>query len=161
SNFNLLDVNTATFRETTPRTVGRFELVELLGSGHFGDVWMAKDPQLDRFVAVKLPRREVLERADIELLLREARSAAQLKHAHIVSVHEVGKEDDRVYIVSDLVRGPNLAEWLAENQFSPQQAAQLCATLADAIHHAHENGVIHRDLKPGNVLLDGDKTPHL
>ena len=161
SNFNLVDAGTATYREAAPRKVGRFELVELLGSGHFGDVWMAKDTQLDRFVALKLPRKEELLRADIELFLREARSAAQLKHANIVSVHEVGKEGDRVYIVSDLVRGPNLADWLLESQFSPQKAAELCATLADAIHHAHEKGVIHRDLKPSNVLLDEDKSPHL
>ena len=161
SSFNLYDAGTATFRETAAARIGRFELVEHLGSGHFGDVWMARDPQLDRMVALKLPRKEFLDQADIERLLREARSAAQLKHPNIVSVHEVGKDAERVYIVSDLIRGPNLADWLGENQFSPQQAAALCVTLADAIHHAHENGVIHRDLKPGNVLLDGDKVPHL
>jgi formylglycine-generating enzyme required for sulfatase activity/tRNA A-37 threonylcarbamoyl transferase component Bud32 len=161
SNISLQDVDTATFRESSLKSVDRFELIELLGSGHFGDVWMAKDTRLDRFVAVKLPRKEDLDQAGVELFLREARSAAQLKHPNIVSVHEVGKDGDRVYIVSDLVRGPNLAEWLAETEISPMQAAELCATLADAIHHAHEQGVIHRDLKPGNVLLDENKSPHL
>ena len=159
--FNLLNVDTATYRETAPKKIGRFELIELLGSGHFGDVWLAKDTELDRFVAIKLPRKEELQRADIELFLREARAAAQLKHPNIVSVHEVGKDGDLIYIVSDLVRGPNLGEWLNENQFSPQQAAELCATLAEAIHHAHENCAIHRDLKPSNVLLDEHLDPHL
>jgi serine/threonine-protein kinase len=160
SNFNLLDAGTATYVET-PRRIGRFELLELIGSGHFGDVWLAKDTQLDRFVAIKLPRKEELERSDIEIFLREARAAAQLKHPNIVSVHEVGRDGDRVYIVSDLVRGPNLADWLLEHMFTPQQAADLCAVLADAIDHAHEHGVIHRDLKPSNVLLDESNQPHL
>lgn len=161
SNFNLIDVNTATYGLAPQEKVGRFELIELLGSGHFGDVWLAKDSDLDRFVAVKLPRKEELVRADLELFMREARSAAQLKHPNIVSVHEVGKEGDRIYIVSDVVRGPNLADWLLENKLDSQQAAELCATLAEAVHFAHENGIIHRDLKPSNVLLDENKTPHL
>lgn len=161
SNFNLIDVNTATYGLEPHTKVGRFELVELLGSGHFGDVWLGKDTDLDRFVAVKLPRKEELERADIELFLREARSAAQLKHPNIVSVHEVGKEADRIYIISDVVRGPNLADWLVEHKLPAQQAAELCATLAEAVHYAHENGIIHRDLKPSNVLLDEDNAPHL
>lgn len=161
SNFNLISDATTTFRELVTHKIDRFELIELMGSGSFGDVWMAKDPQLDRFVALKLPRKDVVDRDDLESFLREARSAAQLKHPNIVSVLEVGKAGDRLYIVSDLVRGPNLAEWLTENQLSPRQGAELCAVLADAIHHAHESGVIHRDLKPGNVLLDGNKVPHL
>jgi serine/threonine-protein kinase len=124
-------------------------------------VWLARDTELERFVALKLPRKEELERADIELFLREARAAAQLAHPNIVRVYEVGKEADRVYIVSDIVRGPNLADWLRENQFSPQQTAALSAVLAEAIEHAHEHGIIHRDLKPSNVLLDADRVPHL
>lgn len=161
SNFNLVDVNTATYGLQPTTKVGRFELVDLLGSGHFGDVWLARDTDLDRFVAVKLPRKEELERADVELFLREARSAAQLKHPNIVSVHEVGKDGDRIYIVSDVVRGPNLADWLVENKLPPQRAAELCATLCEAVHYAHDNGIIHRDLKPSNVLLDQDNAPHL
>src|SRR5262249_49936421 len=73
SNFNLFDAGRATLRKTAPRQIGRFELIEHLGSGHFGDVWMARDPRLDRMVALKLPRKEFLEQADIERLLREAR----------------------------------------------------------------------------------------
>lgn len=161
STFHLPELATATYRETTLRKVGRFELIELLGSGSFGDVWLARDPELARLVAIKLPRKEQLDRADIERFLREARAAAQLKHPNIVSVHEVGKEGDTVYIVSDLIRGPDLADWLAEKQLTCRQAAELCTLLADAIEHAHERGVIHRDLKPSNILLDGEQVPHL
>jgi len=161
SNFNLVDLNTATYGHAADTKIGRFELVELLGSGHFGDVWLAKDADLERLVAIKLPRKEDLHPADIDLFLREARSAAQLKHPNIVSVHEVGNEGGRIYIVSDVVHGPNLADWLLENKISPQRAAELCATLCEAVHYAHDQGIIHRDLKPSNVLLDSDHAPHL
>ena len=91
-----------------------------------------------------------------EKFLREARAAAQLAHPNIVSVHEVGRDGDSIYIVSDFVRGVTLADWLTGQQPSGREAAELCAKMADALHHAHEKGVVHRDLKPANIMLDGD-----
>jgi tetratricopeptide (TPR) repeat protein len=98
---------------------------------------------------------------DQEKFFREARAAAQLRHPNIVSVHEVGRDGDSIYIVSDFVRGVTLGDWLTGQQLTAREAAALCASIADALHHAHEHGVVHRDLKPANILIDGDGQPHL
>jgi tetratricopeptide (TPR) repeat protein len=96
-----------------------------------------------------------------EKFFREARAAAQLRHPSIVSVHEVGRDGDSVYIVSDFVRGVTLGDWLSGQKLTSREAAELCAKIADALHHAHEQGVVHRDLKPANVMIDDDGQPHL
>jgi tRNA A-37 threonylcarbamoyl transferase component Bud32 len=147
----------------TPRTatLGHFQLVEQIGTGSFGCVWKARDTELDRVVAIKIPRKGQLDPAETEQFLREARAAAQLRHANIVCVHEVGREQDSVFIVSDFVEGATLADHLASNRFSLRESAELCAIVADALHHAHESGVIHRDLKPGNIILDAGGGPHI
>ena len=116
---------------------------------------------LDRTVAIKVPRKGQLDATEAEQFLREARHAAQLRHPNIVAVHEVGRDDDTVYIVSDFVQGATLDDWLTGRSLSPREAAKLCVEIAEALHHAHEAGVIHRDLKPGNVMLDLEGHPHL
>ena len=116
---------------------------------------------MDRLVAIKIPRQRHLEPAEVEKFLREARAAAQLRHPNIVSVFEVGREDDLIYIVCDFVEGVSLAEWLTGKRVSPREAARLCRKIASALEHAHEQGVIHRDSKPGNILLDAKGEPHL
>lgn len=143
------------------RMIAHFELIEQIGLGAFGSVWKAKDTQLDRLVAVKIPRLGQLDPEEAEAFLREARAAAQLKHPNIVSVHEVGRDDQQLYIVSDYVQGANLREWLSPKQPTLREAAQLCAKVATALHHAHEKGVIHRDVKPGNIMMDHDDEPHV
>ena len=145
----------------TSESIAHFQLTERLGAGAFGAVWKALDTQLDRTVAVKVPRKGQLTAAETEQFLREARAAAQLQHPHIVSVHEVGRDGDTVYIVSDFVDGLTLSDWLTGQRATPREAADLCATIARALHHAHEHGVIHRDLKPGNVMIDRGGQPHL
>jgi hypothetical protein len=162
SEFNLAcDAATATHRADVPQTIGHFELIRPLGSGSFGTVWMAHDVHLDRTVAIKVPRKEQLSPEEIELFLREARAAARLQHPNIVGIHEVGRHNDTVFIVSDWIRGATLADWLTGQRLTPREAAELCAQIADALHHAHQQGVIHRDLKPGNVMIDLDGQPHL
>ena len=161
SSFNLLGEETITYKPAEARTIRQFELMDRLGTGAFGTVWKAHDTELDRTVAVKIPRKDQLNPKETEQFLREARAAAQLKHPHIVSIHEVGREEDTVYIVSDYVEGLNLAEWLTGQRLTAREAAELCAKLADALHHAHEAGVVHRDLKPSNIMLDTEGEPHI
>src|SRR5438045_1723829 len=98
------------------KRVGRFRLLEKVGSGGFGDVWKALDPVLDRIVAVKIPRRALQDAGETELFLREARTIARLHHPRIVAVHEAGIDNGVPYLVSDFVTGANLQEWLGRGR---------------------------------------------
>jgi WD40 repeat protein/tRNA A-37 threonylcarbamoyl transferase component Bud32 len=161
SHFSLVDQSQATRMAPPLSKMGRFELIERLGVGGFGSVWKARDKELDRTVALKTPRQGAMTAEEQEKFFREARAAAQLQHPNIVSVHEVGRDGENVYIVSDFVRGVTLGDWLTGQQLTNREAAELCAKVADALHHAHEQGVVHRDLKPANIMMDYDGEPHL
>lgn len=161
SHFSLVDQTQATRIAPLLSKLGRFELIERIGIGGFGSVWKARDKELDRTVAVKIPRQGAVTAADQEKFFREARAAAQLRHANIVSVYEVGRDGDSVYIVSEFIRGVTLGDWLTGQQLTGREAAELCVKVAEALQHAHEQGVVHRDLKPANVMMDGDGQPHL
>ncbi len=140
-----------------PLQLGRFELGKMLGQGGFGIVYLAHDPLLNRPVAVKLPRLHALAHPGLrERFHREARAAAGLDHPHIVPVYEAGEADGVCYIVSAYCPGPSLAEWLKASGtrgIPPRKAAQLILDLADAVAYSHGRSVLHRDIKPGNVLL--------
>ena len=112
SNFSLITRETAPYVPGAVRTIGHFQLLESVGDGHFGTVWKARDTQLDRTVAVKIPRRGQIEGPEAEMFIREARAAAQVKHPGVVGVYEVGREDGTLYIVSDFIDGCSLKEWL-------------------------------------------------
>ncbi len=135
--------------------LGRFELLEVVGVGAFGTVYKARDPELERIVAIKVPRgSSLLEGQELDRFVREARSVARLRHPSIVTVHEVGQVGDIPYLVSDFVEGVTLADVLSVRRPTPHEAAQLMADLADALDYAHEHGVIHRDVKPSNIMLE-------
>jgi serine/threonine protein kinase/ribosomal protein S27E len=161
SAFSLVDREEETRQASSLKTIGRFELISRLGIGGFGTVWKARDTELDRSVAIKIPRKGQLDENEIEQFYREARSAAQLRHPNIVPVHEVGREKDTIFIVSELVRGVSLSDWMTDGVCNTRQTAEMMATIADALHHAHQQGVIHRDLKPSNILIDDDGRLHL
>src|SRR5262245_43415464 len=145
-----------------PRTLGTFELIEAVGSGAFGTVYKARDPRLDRTVAIKVPRSgHLADRADLVRFLREARSVARLRHPAIVPVHDVGEHEGVPYLISDFVQGLTLTDFLSARRSSPREAAELVAAVADALQYAHEQGVVHRDVKPSNILLDDAGHPHL
>ncbi len=130
------------------RRLGRFEILGELGIGAFGTVYKARDPELDRIVALKVPRSGNLSnRADLDRFLREGRSVAQLRHPNIVPVYEVGQFDGIPYLVSAFVNGTTLAEMLTARRPTPLEAARLASTVADALQYAHEQGVCQRLLK--------------
>jgi serine/threonine protein kinase len=145
--------------------LGKFELEERLGAGSYGFVFRARDVELGRMVAIKIPRAGSLaSQEDAARFLREARSAAQLKHPGIVSLHETGQADDGTfYLVEEFFPGKTLASVLGERDRRPtfRQAAELITAVADALDYAHRHGVIHRDIKPSNILLDAEGQPHL
>jgi hypothetical protein len=130
--------------------LGRYRLARRLGAGGFGVVWLAWDEKLEREVAVKaIPR----ERGGGERVEREARAAARLNHPGIVAVYELASDDHELYLVSELVRGRTLAELLRAGAISDRDVARIGAVLCDALEHAHARGVVHRDVKPQNVMV--------
>jgi len=144
---------------TLPR-LGDYELLEEVARGGMGIVYRARQVSLNRIVAVKLMRDSAPAGAEeLKRFKVEAGAAAKLKHPHIVAIHEVGEQNGRHYFAMDLVEGGDLARHTREGPLPPRQAAELVATIAEAVQHAHEKGVLHRDLKPANVLLDGEGRP--
>lgn len=121
-----------------PETLGRYFLESLLGTGGFGQVWKAFDPQLKRHVAVKIPRRDKLAAPDH--FLAEAQKVARLRHPGIVPVHDVGSQDGVFYIVSEFIEGGSLADHLAKGTPWRTETLALVADVADALHHADERG---------------------
>ena len=130
--------------------LGRYRLTQRLGSGGFGTVYAARDERLRRDVAIK-----VIARADTddERAQREARVAARLNHPNVVALYELGFDDENVYLVSELVDGRTLGELIAEDALSDRDIARIGAALCDGLAHAHERGVVHRDVKPQNVMV--------
>ena len=125
-----------------------------------GVVYRARDPELGREVALKVVDLHGDE-AELERFRREGVSLAQLRHAHVVEVHDLGVFEGRAFLAMAYVRGESLAERLRRGSLEPRQAAELVALLCDAVAHAHAAGVLHRDLKPANVLLDEEGRPRL
>jgi WD40 repeat protein/serine/threonine protein kinase len=174
------------FTGTRLRYFGDYELVEEIARGGMGVVFKARQVSLNRLVALKLISAGAL--ATPELVKRfkaEAEAAAGLAHPNIVPIHEIGEHQGQHYFSMGLIDGPNLRDALntgpqhtgdvledghasgqrphrhSPSALSPRDAAQLVATIADAVHYAHQRGVLHRDLKPSNILLDADRQPHL
>ena len=145
-----------------PERIGRYRVTARLGRGGFGVVYLATDDELRRKVAVKVPSRAGLTPEAAQAYVRETRVVAGLKHPGLVQVHDIGSDGDfPCYIVTEYVEGTDLATRQAEARPSYPEAALLVARVAEALHHAHEQGVVHRDVKPANVLLDEHGEPRL
>jgi len=149
-------------RLPVPLALGKFQLIEVVGQGGFGTVYRGKDTELGRDVAVKFPKKDMLGTdKERERFIREARSAAALRHPNLVPIYEVGGTHERPFIVSAFVEGSTLSKALAARKFEPHEAAKIVRDLAKALHYAHEKGIIHRDVKPANIMLDEHAEPFL
>jgi WD40 repeat protein/serine/threonine protein kinase len=136
------------------RVLDRFLLFEPVGRGSYGAVWRAYDRKLDRLVALKIPHEGLLDSASHrDRVLREARAAAQLRHSGIVLLHEVLEREGLPILVSEFIQGVSLKELLAARRLTFQETATLLAHVAEALDHAHSQRVVHRDLKPGNIMV--------
>lgn len=148
--------------DDAPTVLGRFEIIEQVGEGGFARVFLANDPNLDREVALKVPKPHVLLSAEsVARFQREARSAAILSHPNIVPVYESGSLGPIQFIASEFCPGPTLRQWFSENgkKPNPKMAVEIVCCLADALQHAHQRGIIHRDLKPANIILvEGERS---
>ncbi len=146
-----------------PQTIGRYRIERVLGKGGFGLVYLARDEQLNRLVAIKVPHADLVTRPeDADAYLSEARMAASLDHPGIVTVHDVGQTKEfPCYIVSKYVEGSDLTKTLKRRRMTHRQSAELVATVAEALHYAHKQEIVHRDVKPGNILIGADGQPYV
>ncbi|MGZ3390700.1 MAG: serine/threonine-protein kinase [Isosphaeraceae bacterium] len=142
-------------------SLGRFQLRERLGDGGFGQVFLAFDPRLDRDVALKVLKQPDPNERMMERFFREARAAARLDHPNIVAVHDAGFNDGRCWVAFHFVSGRPLNWYRDQHRLDPPTAARILRDLANAVDHAHRQGVLHRDIKPANVLIDDHGRPRL
>src|SRR5260370_28080259 len=144
-----------------PLQIGRYRIKNVLGKGGFGLVYLAHDEQLERLVAIKVPHaRLIAQSSDAEAYLSEARTVANLDHPNIVPVHDVGStEEFPCYVVSKYIDGANLSTRIERSPLSLLEAVKVVATVAEALHHAHKQGLVHRDVTPGNILIDKSGKP--
>jgi WD40 repeat protein/tRNA A-37 threonylcarbamoyl transferase component Bud32 len=165
-----LDPTSATAAEQPPtvrvgvkvRYVGDYELLEEIARGGMGVVYKARQASLNRIVAVKMILAgQLASETDVKRFRSEAAAAARLQHKNIVAIHEVGEHEGQHYFSMDFVDGPSLAEVVRKGPLPARQAAQCVKTIAEAVEHAHRQGILHRDLKPSNILLDPQGQPRV
>lgn len=133
------------------------EIVELIGRGGMGAVYRVVQRKLDRTVALKVLPPELAQDPQFEeRFLREARALAGLKHEHILTVHDFGERDGLYYLLTEFVEGMNLRELMAMGELSPNEALWITPQICESLQFAHDHGVVHRDVKPENLLIDRD-----
>ena len=135
----------------------QFDISGLIGQGGMGAVYKAREKKLDRFVALKILRRETVQDPEFEeRFVREARAQALLSHPNILAIYDFGETEDFFYIVSEYIDGVDLRQLMKMDRLSPVEALRLVPQICDALQFAHDRGVVHRDIKPENILIDQD-----
>ncbi|HLY76052.1 MAG TPA: serine/threonine-protein kinase, partial [Planctomycetota bacterium] len=148
-------------------SIGRYRVIRPLGQGAMGTVYEALDPELGRKVALKILRHDLEPGAgstasEVNRFLREAKLVANLpRHAHIVAVYETGEQAGRHYIAMERIEGATFSEWRRKGGIPLRKQVRILRDIALAIQHAHDHGVLHRDLKPGNILVDAGERPYV
>jgi serine/threonine protein kinase len=147
------------------RSIGDYELLEEISRGGMGVVFRARQRSLGRLVALKLlPAGTLAKPEAVKRFQAEASAAAALQHPNIVAIHEIGVQGDQHFIAMDLVDGPPLSRVISDSRFAihdVRRAARWMKAIAEAVHYAHERGILHRDLKPSNILLDTNDQPRV
>lgn len=141
---------------TPGESLGSFEIVSLVGKGGMGLVYRARDPQLDRFVALKVIRPEILDEAGRERFLREARASSRIQHPHVVTVYSAGQSRGYPWLAMEFIEGQPLSKVIAARPVEWRQALKWMIDLLDALEMLHQEGIVHRDLKPDNIMVDGN-----
>jgi len=137
--------------------VGPYEIISLLGAGGMGEVYRARDPRLDREAAIKVLPEQFTNDADrLRRFEQEARAAGMLNHPNIVTIHDIGKMDGMVYVVSELLDGETLRQRLQTGSIPTRKAVEYALQIAHGLAAAHDKGIAHRDLKPENIFLTRD-----
>src|SRR5437667_9073792 len=145
-----------------PEELGNYQLLEEIGRGGQGLVYRARQKSLNRIVALKvIGLGRWATKAHIKRFRLEAEAAASLDHPCIVPIHEIGESDGSCYFSMQLVEGRRLDEVIKSESMPNRRAAELITKLARTVHYAHKRGILHRDIKPGNILIDADGEPHL
>ena len=159
-----MDATLALSRPSPKRTLGRYRIVKELGRGSMGVVYLGEDPTIHRPVAIKTMRLDQAEDTDLvkEVKARffhEAESTGRLSHPNIVTIYDAGEEEDLGYIAMEFLEGVTLKAWCRRDNLLPvRQAVNLAATVADALDYAHRQGIVHRDVKPSNIMLTKENT---
>ena len=148
----------ALMEHTSPSRIGRYVIVRPLGRGGMGSIFLARDPAIDRFVAVKLMREGFEDARRRERFAREAQSIGRMQHQNIVTVFDVGEHEGEPFIAMEYVEGRTLASVIAYEETSLPRKLQIIDELCAGLHHAHRAGIVHRDIKPANIMVDVEGT---